>query len=258
MATHNGVIIIDDWGSIAAHEAAKKLSQRLELPIVNVNKSSTQATYQLVYTPVGLVLRLAQEPSWGDIYIDFCSAALSYRKQYGGGKNEPLAKAIGIKTIPNAKVLDCTAGMGKDAFVMASVGACVTMLERSPTVAALLEDGLIRGQELPEVQAMTLLHADAIVHMQEAEPDVDVVYLDPMFPHKKKSALVKKEMRAFQSLLGADIDSEKLLSTALNFAKKRVVVKRPASAPPIKNSQGRKVTMQINMKKHRFDVYIQQ
>jgi 16S rRNA (guanine1516-N2)-methyltransferase len=77
-----------------------------------------------------------------------------------------------------------------------------------------------------------------------------------MFPHKKKSALVKKEMQAFQRLLGPDQDSEALLSNALNYATSRVVVKRPVSAPELANSQDRKPTMAIRSKKHRFDVYI--
>ena len=78
-----------------------------------------------------------------------------------------------------------------------------------------------------------------------------------MFPHKKKSALVKKEMRAFQQLLGADMDSARLLEVALNYAGKRVVVKRPSYAEPIQLASGRKPNTAIESKKHRFDVYIQ-
>ena len=81
----------------------------------------------------------------------------------------------------------------------------------------------------------------------------DVIYLDPMFPHRKKSALVKKEMLAFQSLIGDDNDSNELLNVCLQTAKKRVVVKRPIKAPYL-NDQ--KPSLSMKMKKHRFDIYI--
>jgi 16S rRNA (guanine1516-N2)-methyltransferase len=81
----------------------------------------------------------------------------------------------------------------------------------------------------------------------------DAIYLDPMFPHKKKSALVKKEMRLFQHLLGPDDDADRLLEPAIQLAQKRVVVKRPDYAPFLAD---KKPSMQIKSKKHRFDVYL--
>lgn len=102
---------------------------------------------------------------------------------------------------------------------------------------------------------MHLLNQDAIAYLQN-KPSFDVIYLDPMFPHKKKSALVKKEMQAFQLLLGADQDSSLLFNAALLASPKRVVVKRPNSAPSIVNELGRLPSMAITSKKHRFDVYL--
>ncbi|GAM77379.1 SAM-dependent methyltransferase [Vibrio ishigakensis] len=84
----------------------------------------------------------------------------------------------------------------------------------------------------------------------------DVVYLDPMYPHpenKKKSALVKKEMRVFQHLVGADLDADGLLTPALELATKRVVVKRPDYANWLDE---KKPSMAIETKKNRFDVYV--
>ncbi len=81
----------------------------------------------------------------------------------------------------------------------------------------------------------------------------DVVYLDPMYPHKKKSALVKKEMRVFQSLVGADLDADALFAPAYELATKRVVVKRPDYAEFL---GGAKPSMAIETKKNRFDVYV--
>jgi len=295
------VILIEDKDHIAPQEDAKKLSTETGFPIVKrrspaalkrsnsataKNKSTNKkghktvkpnskgdaetsaseevSEWQLVYTTEGLALRLSNEPSWGDIMVDFNSAALNYRKQHGGGRNEALAKAIGIKGKDALSVIDCTAGMGNDSFVMASVGAHVTMLERSPVIAALLEDALKRIDGIPELsERLSLVKTDATDYLlsrgegNNVKRLADVIYIDPMFPHKKKSALVKKEMRAFQQLLGADMDSARLLEVALNYAGKRVVVKRPSYAEPIQLASGRKPNTAIESKKHRFDVYIQ-
>ncbi|MCE1914803.1 class I SAM-dependent methyltransferase, partial [Enterobacter hormaechei] len=151
---------------------------------------------------------------------------------------EAVAKAIGIKKDYLPTIVDATAGLGRDAFVLASLGCHVRMLERHPVVAALLDDGLQRGYQDEEIggwlqQRMTLLHASSITALADITPQPDVVYLDPMYPHKQKSALVKKEMRVFQSLVGADEDADSLLSPARVLAKRRVVVKRPDYAEPL-------------------------
>ncbi len=260
----NTVVLVEDSGSIAANEDAQKLAKKLGVPmhIIPANKKKqmfADAQWQLVFTETGLVLRLSSEPTWSDIQVDFASAALQYRKQHGGGRNESVAKAIGIKGKQSVSVLDCTAGMGTDSFIMACVGANVCMLERSPIIAALLENGLTRAldQGVDVCANMQLIQQDAIDYLQsDLSPKTDVVYLDPMFPHKKKSALVKKEMQAFQLLLGPDQDSESLLSAAITFSPKRIVVKRPASAPNLDNRQGKVPNTVINSKKHRFDVYL--
>ncbi|MBU2979968.1 class I SAM-dependent methyltransferase [Alteromonas sp. C1M14] len=194
-------------------------------------------------------------PKQQGVAVDFLSASSLYRQQHGGRKKEPLAKAVGLKGLDSLHVVDATPGLGRDAFVLVSLGCRVTMIERSPVVAALLDDGLKRLALQDEALAsrFTLIHGDSIEQMQNNLIDVDVVYLDPMFPHRKKSALVKKEMRLFQQLLGADEDADDLLAPARTLAKKRVVVKRPAYAEPLAN---RAPETAITSKKHRFDVYI--
>ena len=270
----NTVILVEDIASMRAAEESVLLGKRLGLAVhtIPANKqkqSFAQAQWQLVYTKNGLALRLSSEPSWSDILVDFTASHLQYRQQHGGGRNEAIAKAIGIKGKQSVNVLDCTAGMGTDSFVMASVGAQVTMIERSPIIGALLFDALGRAKLSTEglyengcmqiCEQLSLVQQDAIAFLTEhsaQKMNIDVVYLDPMFPHKKKSALVKKEMRAFQLLLGPDQDSADLFSAAINFAPKRIVVKRPAGAPNLENKQGVKVSMVISSKKHRFDVYL--
>jgi 16S rRNA (guanine1516-N2)-methyltransferase len=187
--------------------------------------------------------------------VDFVAGALGYRRRCGGGRGEPIARAAGLRGGRTPSVVDATAGLGRDAFVLAALGCPLTLVERSPVVAALLEDGLRRGAAAPDVAPvvarMRLVHGDATALLPGLR--ADVVYLDPMYPHRDSSALVKKEMRLFQALLGPDADSERLLPAALAAARARVVVKRPAAAPPL---AGERPAHEIRTKNHRFDVYL--
>ncbi|MDO6693190.1 class I SAM-dependent methyltransferase [Aliiglaciecola sp. 3_MG-2023] len=208
-----------------------------------------------------LALKQLDEPKLGAVFVDFASDVLTFRRQQTSVRKESIAKAVGIKGNVFPRVLDATAGLGRDAFILASFGCHVDMIERSTDVAALLSDGLRRAKTNPLLQdwlpqRMALFHDSAVnllANWQEIPPDV--VYLDPMFPHRKKSALVKKEMRLFQTLLGADEDADDLLGPALELAKQRVVVKRPESAPFL---QKKEPNMSIKGKKLRFDVYFTQ
>ena len=196
--------------------------------------------FALVLTSERLELRKVDEPKLGAIFVDLVGGAVGHRRKFGGGKGQAIAKAAGLNKGATPTILDGTAGLGRDAFVLASLGCKVQMVERHPVVAALLDDGLQRAQKDPDIggwvsERMKLIHAsshDALDKLSN-DPDFeqpDVVYLDPMYPHpenKKKSALVKKEMRVFQSLVGADLDADGLFEPAMKLASKRVVVKRP-------------------------------
>ncbi|WP_114787646.1 class I SAM-dependent methyltransferase [Vibrio tetraodonis] len=225
-----------------------------------------QSPFALVLTSERLELRKTDEPKLGAIYVDLAGGAAAHRRRFGGGKGQAIAKAIGMNKGVIPSVLDATAGLGRDAFVLASLGCKVQMLERNPVVAALLDDGLMRAKRDPEIggwvsERLSLNHTSSHSALESLVNDSnldrpDVVYLDPMYPHpegKKKSALVKKEMRVFQSLVGADLDADDLLSPALAMAKKRVVVKRPDYAKWLGEH---KPTMAIETKKNRFDVYV--
>jgi N6-adenine-specific methylase len=212
---------------------------------------------RLVLNPERLELRaLASE---GPVYVDFVGGAAGHRRRFGGGRGQEIARAVGLKQGATPAVLDATAGLGRDAFVLASLGCAVTLIERSPPVAALLADGLARAAldaEVADIVArMHLLCGNAVqimLQLDEASRP-DVVYLDPMYPHRRKSALVKKEMRLFREVVGEDPDADALLPAALAVARQRVVVKRPDYAEPM---AGRPPTMSITTKNHRFDVYV--
>ncbi|KAA6042528.1 16S rRNA (guanine(1516)-N(2))-methyltransferase RsmJ [Pantoea sp. ICBG 1758] len=215
------------------------------------------APLALVLTSAHLELRKRDEPKLGGIFVDFVSGAMAHRRKFGGGRGEAVAKAVGIKGGYLPDVVDATAGLGRDAFVLAALGCRVRMLERHPVVAALLEDGLQRGYADSEIggwlrERLTLLHVASQQALSDIAPAPDVVYLDPMYPHRQKSAMVKKEMRVFQSLVGADEDADALLEPARRLAKKRIVVKRPDYAPPL---AGVVTQSAVVTKSHRFDIY---
>ena len=243
------ICLIDETG--AGDGALSVLAQRWQLT------HDETAPMALVMTPERLELRKRDEPKLGGIYVDFVSGAMAHRRKFGGGRGEAVAKAVGIKGNYLPDVVDATAGLGRDAFVLAATGCRVRMLERHPVVAALLDDGLQRGYRDAEIghwlqQRLTLIHATSQQALTEISPRPDVVYLDPMYPHRQKSAMVKKEMRVFQSLVGADEDADSLLTPARWLAKKRIVVKRPDYAEPL---DGVATSSAIVTKSHRFDIY---
>ncbi|MDG6774010.1 class I SAM-dependent methyltransferase [Thiomicrorhabdus sp. ZW0627] len=252
---------------IESHKA-KQLSDRLTLPLVDSLPASKELGEQMVLSwyreknqseDDAAKLGLFSSHS-GPVSIDFTSGKKNHRRQFGGGKGQPLARAIGISGDKVPSVLDATAGMGGDAFVFATLGCKVQMVERSPIVAALLEDALQRAKTINEidpevseiVQRLSLVNSDAAEYLLNEKPEVDVIYMDPMYPEKKKAASAKKEMKVLQHLLGPDMDSEKLLDAALKTAKKRVVVKRPAKAPTI---EGIQPNAEIKSPNTRYDIY---
>lgn len=206
----------------------------------------------------GLQIQPCGKGAPGPTLVDFLSGSVAHRRQFGGGKGQMIAKAVGVKGSIKPAILDATAGLGKDSFVLATLGCSVTMLERSPIIHALLQDGLERANTDPDVgpivAQMNLHNTNSIEWMQENKnmAGFQVVYLDPMFPHNDKSALVKKEMRAFRPVVGDDLDADQLLDAALEIAENRVVVKRPRKAPYLAN---RKPSLQFEGKSSRYDVY---
>lgn len=212
----------------------------------------------LVVGEAGLGLYDPKHPREQPLRVDFTRGSLGYRLRDGFRKDELLPRAVGLKGKTSLSILDATAGLGRDAWTLASLGCHLTLCERHPVVHALLEDGLARAWQVPElasiVSRMRLLATDALAFLaQNLGTSPEVILLDPMFPERHKSALVKKPMRLFHSLVGADEDAVKLLKLALEHAARRVVVKRPLHAPylgdltPAHSHLGKTV---------RFDVYL--
>lgn len=240
--------------SIELSERAATLAERFGLSVV-ADLPSTG--YWLELGSQRLALRTHE--GHGEVYADFVEGAARHRREHGGGRGQPVAKAVGLKGAKDTpSVVDATAGLGRDAFVLASLGCTVTLVERSPVAAALLADALERAAAAPETAdiaaRMSLVHADAqrwLLELPEAQRP-DVVYVDPMFPDTGKSAAAKKEMQAFQAVIGDDLDTVELLQAALHAAKKRIVVKRPRLGAPI---EGAAKSGELVGKSTRFDLY---
>lgn len=206
----------------------------------------------------GLGLQVTGKGAPGPVRAEFVTGKMGYRREHGGGAGQLVAKAVGLqKTRATLHVVDATAGLGQDAFVLASLGCRVTLFERNPVIHALLADGLARAALNVDcaaiVERMRLLEGSSIDWLGHSDAEAaDIVYLDPMFPHRDKSALVKKEMQVFRTIVGDDEDSGQLLAVALERARYRVVVKRPRKAPAI---EGPEPTTRVEGKSSRYDVY---
>ena len=244
----------------ALADEANALAQRFGFSLLGLADAAQldQPSLVLQLTLSGLQLQHTGRKAPGPVWVDFTAGAAEHRRQFGGGRGQMVAKAVGLKPGVCPLVLDATAGLGGDSFVLASLGAAVLLQERNPVVYSLLSDGLSRARAVaqgnPELQPifsrMRLLDAqtDSTQFMSAA----DVVFLDPMFPAREKSAAVKKEMTAFHALVGEDMDQDQLLAQALAAARYRVVVKRPRKAPYL---AGQKPALEISGKSSRFDVY---
>ncbi|PHS24519.1 MAG: 16S rRNA methyltransferase [Methylophaga sp.] len=239
--------------SVELEITAKDLADKLALPFTSLNSEHIQ----LVVTQAHIEIRA---PDLGKpIFIDFGAGKNAHRRQFGGGRGQPLAKAIGLKKGATPTIIDATAGFGGDAFVLASLGCNITLIEQNPLIATLLNNALERATENAEIEGvitrMSLINDNAIHYLNtlNTEHRPDVIYLDPMYPNREKSALVKKDMRLLHQLAGPDTDSEQLLTIAQKIALKRVVVKRPKSAPFIGEQ---KPVTRIESKNTRYDVYL--
>ncbi|OYQ80552.1 hypothetical protein B9T19_04720 [Ignatzschineria sp. F8392] len=204
----------------------------------------------------------------GDLKIDFFSKKMRYRMQHLNKAQEPLLRALGWKSNERKNVLDLTAGLGRDSALLFFAGFNVTMFERNPVLQILLKVALQAVPMAQFTQQWYLREQDAIDYLthyshQQAGviqseivdeiEQIELIYLDPMYPERKKSALVKKELRIIRELVGDDPDSEALLDAALESGAERVVVKRPKGAPFVGE---KRPNHSVESPNTRFDVYL--
>lgn len=231
--------------------AAQALAQRLNLTLTEPAEPPPAGDHLWLGPALELV-----SPDCGRLKLDFIEGALEHRRKFGGG--ELLIKACGRPQTDSDWLLDLTAGCGRDSFVAVNHGWRVQMCERNPLVHALLADALHRAhQQNPELFDRLNLQpqsAQQVLASLAPEQRPAVIYLDPMFPHRAKTAKVKKDMQLLQRYVGPDADADELLLLALPQVLRRVVVKRPDSAPYLAQKSP---SYSLASRGHRFDVYQQ-
>lgn len=204
-----------------------------------------------------LELWAPHHPRYGAVCADWCDAAAARR--VAGGRRQLLARAVGLHRRAGLRILDATAGFGRDGYTLAALGARVDMAERHPLLLRLLEDAQRRALADPRTadaaRRIRLIAADASELLRRPpaqETPYDVIYLDPMYP-EEGGAMPRKEMQFLRELTGGDPDADALLEPARRAARQRVVVKRPRTAPCL---AGAEPAYRLRGTQARFDVYL--
>ncbi len=190
--------------------------------------------------------------------IDFTEGAIAARLRRGEGRGGALARAVGIKPGRVPPVVDATAGLGRDALLLASLGCEVTLMERAPVVQVALADAIAAARAAGDATLaaaaarMNLVRGDATRLLAMLAPHT--VLLDPMHPERGNSALVKLPMRELRALVGDDDDKPALIAAALAVATHRVVLKWPARAALPEGVPA--PSYSISGRTTRFDVFV--
>lgn len=205
--------------------------------------------------------------TYGDEGLSLCKGSMKLRADFSAfisrtEKNklfgEMLIKAVGVKNLEkDPLIMDATAGLGEDAFLLAAAGFRVKMFERDAVIAELLKDGLKRGLQNEDtaeaVSRMELVCDDSIKVMKESGIKPDVIYLDPMFPARNKSGLIKKKFQILQQLESPCEEEQSLFDAAVSTGASKIIVKRPLKGDYI---AGRKPGYSIKGRAIRYDCYV--
>ena len=198
-------------------------------------------------------------------HIAFLQGKAVQRSRESNFASQPLARALGLQKLrqndktqnTTPKLIDATAGYGTDGWMMASLGCEVRLVEASPILSAMLDHALRKARPNDVANRVSLINANAITYLNNKDnAAADIVYLDPMYPQTRSSALVKKGMQLLHDLVGPDNNGEALLTAALSCATYRVIVKRPKGATQLDGSEyWRGQITQVSSAQTRFDVY---
>lgn len=148
---------------------------------------------------------------------------------------ELLVRAARIKGLAEPRGIDATAGLGCDSLLLAAAGFHMTLYERNPVACAMLEDALRKAADdarfAHAARHMHAIHGDSIEALEQCRGAFDLVYLDPMFPEKRKSAATNKKFQLIHRIEAPCADEERLLQAAFEAQPRRIVVKRSAKGP---------------------------
>lgn len=207
-------------------EKAKSISTKLNIEIINNKKLLDDETLILQLDSKGLSLVHKNMILHGD-YTKNIKRLISGKIQ-----SELLVKAAKIKgKQENLIAVDATAGLGEDSLLLAAAGFKVYLYENNPIISLLLKDTIERAKQVPElgeiVCRMEVIEEDSIKSMKELGFKPDVILLDPMFPERKKSALVKKKFQLLHFLESPCTDEEEMLEAAILAKPHKIIIKRP-------------------------------
>ncbi len=169
-----------------------------------------------------------------------------------------VVKAVEGRSKNKLEILDATAGLGIDTFTLASRGHLVTAIEKDPYIYLLLLDALERAKNeysLKQIaDKITLINTDSTNYIDTTNKQFDAIYIDPMFPERKKSAKVKQNMQIMHQVVFNDenINSQILDNAFISCIAKKLIVKRPTNAEYLSE---KKPSAQIKGKTNRFDIY---
>lgn len=214
-------------------------------------------SFELEAGAQGLRLRALHRPEWEPLCIDWLSADL--RRRILAGRRQLLPRALGLHKKPDVLIADATAGLGRDGFTLAALGARVILIERHPFVIELLRDALARASACDEKWAIAacarveIVQADAREWLRGCTHALDGVHLDPMYPEDGKTALPQKGMQMLRELTDGDDDSAELLSAAMASNAARIAVKRPTKAPWLDERQP---NADVVGTQARYDIYL--
>jgi len=239
-----------------ALDVSQALAERLAVPLYLTADKKTPEDFFLSWRDGCLKLLDKELLKKGGLAVDI-EPRNGEQRSWPAAKDGALAQAIGRKT---KTVVDATTGWAQDSLHIFRMGYELRCIERSPIMLELLSDAYQRLEQLDWVQRLNLsapelIAGNAIEVLTGLTAAPECIYIDPMFPPKrKKSALPKKSMLILRDLLGDDMDKEQLFATAMQATAKRVVVKSPDYAEPL----GGEPSASFKGKLLRYDVYLKQ
>ena len=244
---------MNDWNKITIYcgdngdrDAADMLSRQLGVPLAD----SMGEALTLVFDGSGLSLVGSGMRYQGDF------ARTLNRVTKGRLHHEMLVKLAKTKT-EHPVAVDAAAGMGEDSFLLAAAGYEVYLFEQDAVIAALLRDALYRAGEddrLREIVGrMHLSEGNSIELMPRLGITPEIVYLDPMFPPRKKSGLIHKKLQLIQKLEQPCADERELFDAAAAMHPKKIIIKRPLNGAPLAD---RKPSYTVKGKAIRYDVVV--
>lgn len=244
-------LLLDDSSLL---KRAQALSARLRLPITeSADGNGLYLHLTKEYLEILFYERYPERPL--RFHVDFIKGKTGYRVDLL--RDEMLLRSVKLRKKSPQSIIDATGGLGRDAYLLAAGGSRVHVCERNPITAALLRDGLERAGQDKSTQAISArisLHVvDAVEFINGRDCTQSVIYLDPMFPPRRKSAMVKQELRILQLLEGSPCDEAPLAAAAWRAEPEKIVVKRPAKGPLLLDIPP---SYSLKGKAVRFDVYL--